>query len=342
MNAISIRITSSVLALAAAALLWPVPSMAADDACDSLTPAAIGGPMLPAGSDTALLRWLGTANYELDYHGRVYLFDTYYNTKPRNRPIGFTAEQVKRADVIFLGHGHFDHMADIVPVAAQTGAPVVGAPITIETAVKMGLPQKQGIVVKGGETLHFGELTVDVALAHHSQPAPGIQEALAALYKVELRPDTPEEAALGAAVRARGTFSPDVLDKGTMAYALTFANGFKVLDLDSAGPITDGDRTLAAKVAPVDVAMIAYQAHAVAEAQVGETFPLVQLFRPSLYLPAHHDASFGSWIDLGVEPLFEKIRDEMPATRFAAPLYRSAICVGTTGAERGKIVKLTY
>ena len=109
-----------------------------------------------------------------------------------------------------------------------------------------------------------------------------------------------------------------------MAFGLTFPNGFKVLDLDSAGPITEGDRTLAEKLGPVDVAIIAYQAHAVAERQVGETFPLVQLFQPKLYLPSHHDASFGSWIDLGIEPLLEKIRTEMPGTRFQSPLYRSA------------------
>ena len=222
------QIMLGAVGLAAAALVWPTGSFAADGACESLMPAAIGGPMLPPASDTAVLRWLSYANYELDYHGQVFLFDTHYNHKARNRPLGFTAEEVKRADVIFLGHGHFDHMSDIVPVAAQTGAPVVGAPITIETAVKLGLPPKQAITVKGGETLHFGDVSVDVGLAHHSQPAQGIQEALANLYKVELPPDTPEQAALSAAVRARGTFSPDVLDKGTLAYGLTFPNGFKV------------------------------------------------------------------------------------------------------------------
>src|SRR5262249_33926646 len=160
------------------------------------------------------------------------------------------------------------------------------APITIETALKMGLPPKQAITVKGGETLTFGDVRVDVALAHHSQPAQGIQQALAKLYDVELPPDSPDEAALSKAVRERGTFSPDLIAKGTMAFGLTFPNGFKVLNLDSAGPITDGDRTLAQKLGPVDVAMVAYQAHAVAERQVGETYPLVQLFRPKLYLPS--------------------------------------------------------
>jgi glyoxylase-like metal-dependent hydrolase (beta-lactamase superfamily II) len=144
------------------------------DACDSYVPAVTGGPILPESSDIALLRWLANANYELSYRGRIFLFDTYFDRKARTRPVGFSAAQVTKADVIFLGHGHFDHMSDAVPVAKQTGAPVVGAPVTIETAIRLGLPPKQAITVQGGETLHFGDVTVDVALAHHSQPPPRV------------------------------------------------------------------------------------------------------------------------------------------------------------------------
>ena len=296
------------------------------DACSSLIPASIGGPML-RDPNMVELRWLGTANYELDYRGHIYLLDTYYDRKPRDRPIGFKAAQVTRADVIFLGHGHFDHMADAVPVQAQTKAPVVGAPITIETAVKLGMPAAAGMTVKGGETLHFGDLTVDAALAQHSNADPRVPPLTKQLYDVEMGPLSADEQARQDAVQARGTFSPDVITKGTIAYVFTLASGFKILWLDSAGPITDGDRDLAKRVGPVDVAIIAYQAHPVAFQAVKETLPLVQLFNPRLYLPAHHDESYGTWLDLGVEPLFMAIRDEMPQTKTIAPLYRTPICL---------------
>jgi L-ascorbate metabolism protein UlaG (beta-lactamase superfamily) len=324
------------------ALLCPAVAMAQPDVCESLVPAVTGGPMLPKDSDTMVLRWLANANYEISYRGQVFLFDTYFNRKARNRPIGFTAEQVNKADVIFVGHAHFDHISDVGPVARQTKAPVVGAPITTETAVKLGVPADKVVTVKGGETLTFGDVTVDVALAHHSEPAPGIQAALAALYKLEYGPDSPEEAALTKSVRERGTFAPEVADKGTMAFALTFPNGFKVVVLDSAGPVTDGDRQLAQKLGRADIAIVGYQAHAVGERQAGETLPLIKLFNPRLYLPSHHDASFGSWLDLGLEPLFERIRAEMPDTAFLAPLYRSPICVATSGPDRAKVVKFHY
>jgi L-ascorbate metabolism protein UlaG (beta-lactamase superfamily) len=312
------------------------------NACESHVPAIVGGPTLPKGDSTMVLRWVANANYEISYGGQVFLFDTYFNRKARNRPIGFTAEQVKRADAIFVGHAHFDHISDVGPVARQTGAPVVGAPITVETAIKLGVPADKTISVKGGETLKFGDTTVDVALAHHSTPAAGIQEALGNLYKLEYGPDSPEEAAITKAVRERGTFAPEVRDQGTIAFGLTFANGFKVVVLDSAGPVTEGDRALAQKLGPVDIAAIAYQAHAVGERQAAETFPLVKLFNPKLYLPSHHDASFGSWVDLGLEPLFEMIREQMPETRFLAPLYRSPICVATSGPDRAKVVTFRY
>jgi glyoxylase-like metal-dependent hydrolase (beta-lactamase superfamily II) len=106
-------------------------------ACTSLVPAALGGPMPP--ESVATLRWFGTTNFELAYRGQVILLDTFYDRGPRYRPIGFTVNQVKRADAILIGHGHFDHISDVAPVAKQTGAKVLGAPVSIEQAVKLGV-----------------------------------------------------------------------------------------------------------------------------------------------------------------------------------------------------------
>jgi L-ascorbate metabolism protein UlaG (beta-lactamase superfamily) len=300
-------------------------------------PAAIGGPMLPASDDRVVLRWLANINYEVDYHGQTFLLDAAYNRKPRNRPLGFTAEQVKKADLILIGHAHFDHMSDAPMVARQTGAKVVGDPIAVETAVKMGLPRSQTMVVKGGESFKVGDVTVDVALAHHSEPGAGLTAALGNLFVLENGPLTPEEQATTTAVMARGSFDPAIAATGTMVYALTFPNGFKIVHVSSGGPITDGDRALAQKLGPVDIAIVAYQAHATFAPLVAATFPLVQLFKPRLFLPGHHDASYGTWLYLGLEPLFEKIRDDLPDTRFLAPLYRSPICVATSGSRRGDV-----
>ena len=71
-------------ALALACAPWT--GWAAEDACGSLTPALVGGPMLPGNSDIAVIRWLGNANYEVAFGGKVYLFDTYFDRVARSRP----------------------------------------------------------------------------------------------------------------------------------------------------------------------------------------------------------------------------------------------------------------
>jgi hypothetical protein len=112
--------------------------------------------------------------------------------------------------------------------------------------------------------------------------------------------------------------------------------------IGSAGPITPGVRALAEKLGPVDVAIIAYQVHAVADTQIGYTWPFIELFKPKLFLPAHHDANPPAWVDLGTEPLFDRIRAKMAGTTYLAPLYRSPICISGGGADKGKVVSFKY
>jgi L-ascorbate metabolism protein UlaG (beta-lactamase superfamily) len=323
---------------------FAAPTLAADisEVCDSHTAAVTGGPLPPPDSDTVVIRWLGNANFEFAYKGKVYLFDAYFDRTPRSHKLGFTAADVSKAEAIFVSHAHFDHISDIGPVARQTGARVVGAPITIETARKLGAPEAQLVVAKGGETMHFGDATVEIALAQHSTIQPGLIDIYAALYKNDSPPFTDEEKAALERVRARGTFDPKVITEGTLAYALVFPSGFKAVLIGSAGPITPGVRALADKLGPVDVAIVAYQVHAVADTQIDYTWPFIALFRPKLFLPAHHDSAPPAWVDLGLEPLFDRIRAEMPGTTFLAPLYRSPICIAGAGPDKGRVVSFQY
>jgi L-ascorbate metabolism protein UlaG (beta-lactamase superfamily) len=331
-------------ALAAALLTAAVPTLAADipDACTSYKAGVTGGPLPPASSDTVVIRWLGNANFEFAYKGKVYLFDAYFDRPPRSHDLGFKAADVVKAEAIFVSHAHFDHISDIGPVARQTGAPVVGAPITIEIARKLGVPEKQLVVARGGETMHFGDATIEIALAQHSTIQPGLTDIYASLYGNDAPPYTEEEKKQLADVRARGTFDPKVITEGTLAYGLVFPSGFKAVLIGSAGPITPGVRALAEKLGPVDVAIVAYQVHAIADTQIGYTLPVIELFRPKLYLPAHHDSNPPAWIDLGLEPLFDRIRAKMPGTAFLAPLYRSPICIAGAGADKGKVISFKY
>ena len=331
-------------ALMSATAMLAAPTYAADipDACNSTQAAVTGGPTPPASSDVVVIRWLGNANFEFAYKGKVYLFDAYFDRTPRAHNVGFTAADVSKADAIFVSHAHFDHISDIGALARQTGAPVVGAPITAEIAKKLGVPEKQIVVAKGGETLKFGDATVEIALAEHSTIQPGLLDIYASLYSNDSPPYSDQEKTLLGYVRSLGTFDPKIITEGTLAYGLVFPSGFKAVLIGSAGPITPGLRTLADKLGPVDVAIIAYQVHAVADTQIGYTWSFIELFKPKLFLPAHHDAAPPAWVDLGLEPLFDKIRADMPNTAFLAPLYRSPICVVGAGLDKGKVISFKH
>jgi hypothetical protein len=302
-------------------------------ACRSLVPASKGGPM-PTG-DVAILRWLGTSNYELAYHGTIVIMDTFYDRPARTAPLGFTVDQVRKADVILIGHAHYDHISDVAPVAAQTGAPVVGSAITTTEASALGVPKTQTITVVGNETLRYGNIAIRPTHIIHSTIEDGLLPALDALYKLDAPPLTAEQRAQSAAVLARGSWDPKIITEGTMGFTLTFPNGFTIVWFDSVGNPNAEERQLASELAPVDVAIFPWTPHPISETQLAYTFQHLQLFRPRLYLPDHHDSIWGAWLDNGPAPLFMKIRDDLPDTKFAEPLYRSAICINTSGAARG-------
>ena len=295
-------------------------------ACRSLDPALTGGPMPPEG--IVAIRWLGTTNFELAYGGEVFLLDAYYDRGPRNRPIGFAPKEVKRASAIFVGHAHFDHMSDAASVGTQTGAQVVGAPTVTDTAISLGLPARQAVTVRGGEVLKYKGFTVEPILARHSTLAPEVLDAFRKAIAAAAGAPTSEEAAAEAAILKRGTFDPKVITEGTIAYLFTFDNGFRLIFRNSAGPITDAERAVLKRIGgKTDVAIVGYIGQYVAKRQIAATLPIIQLYNPRLYLPAHHDEIAGTFVDIGLEPLFMAIREQLPGASFLSPLYREPVCL---------------
>jgi L-ascorbate metabolism protein UlaG (beta-lactamase superfamily) len=302
--------------------------------CSNLVPAAVGGPTSPA--SVIQLRWLGTANYELVYGKTVVLLDAYYDRGPRNRPIGLRPDAITRADLILVGHAHFDHISDAAAVAIKTGSLVVGAPLSIKVVRDLGVPSVQTRLVtgRGGELLRFEGFTVQPILARHSVLAPAVLAKFRAAIREVIGPPTAADSLAEAAIRRRGSPDPGVETEGTIAYLFTFDTGFRLLFLDSAGPITDEERAVMAKIGRTDVAIVAYQGQYVARAQIAVTLPLLQLFRPETYIPAHHDEIAGLFLDLGLEPLFLAIREQLPGTKTISPLYLTPMCFSLRPAPR--------
>jgi L-ascorbate metabolism protein UlaG (beta-lactamase superfamily) len=333
-------LTASAAAAVAAPFVFPpaasaaqsVEDLADDPTLGALTPTAIGGPA-PQGADTLTVRWLGCANHEIAFRDQVILLDAWYDRGPRNRPLGFGPDDVQKADVIINGHAHFDHIADIPGIAQRTGATVLGAPISAGYLRSQGVSEGQLISTAGGEHLEFDGFTVDAILAHHSLLPREVLDKLAPALSADMPPLTAQEQQQQAENRSRGLSDPAIITEGTIAYLFTFDNGFRLLYRNSAGPITDAERQAAAGLDGVDLAIIAYQGHPVADSQIAVTLPLLQLYHPRIYLPTHHDTIAGIFTDIATEPLFMAIRDALPETRSVSPLYRTPVVVNMqTGA----------
>ena len=309
-------------------------AMQQDPACQSLTPVSAGGPA-PKDPETVVVRWLGWTNYEVAYRGDVFLLDAYYDRGPRMHPIGVAPADIKKANAIFIGHAHFDHMSDAAAVAKQTGAPVIGASFASEVLTKGGVPPRQFKAVKGGEIMQYPGVTVEAALGHHNVIATTVPQGFLEKQAGALEVASLQKPLLDAekqqldAIRTRGSRDPKIADEGVINYLFTFGNGFHVLFADSPGPITDGQRALIQKVPAVDVAMLPYFDF---EAGIPPLVDLVKAFRPSTVFLGHHDAE-GTMKWASNYPAALAIRDASPKTRTMDVIYRTPVCFDAATKE---------
>src|ERR1700693_4875891 len=133
-----------------------------DPACHARTLVATGG-AFPRNPHTLAVRWIGFSNFELVYNGRIILLDAYYDRGTQYPPLGVTAADIKTADLILMGHGHFDHMSDAALIGARTKALLVGAAVTTDKLSTQPIPLQQVKTVtgRGGEILKFDNFTVE-------------------------------------------------------------------------------------------------------------------------------------------------------------------------------------
>jgi L-ascorbate metabolism protein UlaG (beta-lactamase superfamily) len=122
------------------------------------------------------LTYLGVAGWKLDDGADALLFDPYF-TRARvensSAILSPDAEAIARfapahADVILVGHSHYDHLLDVPTIAKMTGALVVGTESTQHVGLAAGLPASRLRVVHGGETFQVGPFAIRAISALHS------------------------------------------------------------------------------------------------------------------------------------------------------------------------------
>lgn len=305
-------------------------SQSANPGCSVRTLVATGGPF-PRDASTLAIRWTGFTNYELAYDGHVILLDTYFDRGSTFPPLGFSAADVKRADLILLGHGHVDHMSDAASVGSRTGALVVGAPVTTEKLLTQPIPKAQVRTVtgRGGEVMRFIGFTIEPILGRHGDPPPNVAKAFGDALRATTTPPTAEQTAELARIRARGiSGDPRVVTEGTIAFLFTFDNGFRLMYRNSGGAVTEYEKAVMQRVGRVDVALVAVSASYIQELTVKQALEHARTYKPDVYIPGHHDGSYNNlW--RATEPLFQALKDENPAIITVSKSYREPICFDT-------------
>ena len=303
---------------------------ASDPGCGARELVSAGGPF-PRDAATLAIRWTGFTNFEFAYDGQVILLDTYFDRGSTFPSLGFSASDVKRADLILIGHAHVDHMSDAATVAARTGAPIVAAPVTTEKLLTQGVPQSQikTVTGRGGEILRFKGVTIEPILGRHGDPPPNVAKAFGDALRSTTTPPTAEQRAELARIRERGVSGdPRVVTEGTIAYLFTFDNGFRLMYRNSGGAVTEYEKAVMARVGRVDVALVAVSASYVQELTVKQALEHARTYKPDVYIPGHHDGSYNNlWRP--TEPLFQALKDENPAIVTVSRSYREPICFDT-------------
>jgi L-ascorbate metabolism protein UlaG (beta-lactamase superfamily) len=106
----------------------------------------------------------GHSCFSVETAGKTLLFDPFIKPNSLASGVDFAAIQ---ADYILISHGHFDHIADAVELANQTGATVISNFEIVTWIGKQGVKKAHSMNHGGAFTFDFGRVKY-VAAIHSS------------------------------------------------------------------------------------------------------------------------------------------------------------------------------
>ncbi|MHA1269869.1 MAG: MBL fold metallo-hydrolase [Candidatus Helarchaeota archaeon] len=116
------------------------------------------------------IRWLGTAALEIKTGSTVILMDPWLSRFKNAYPAApeINRDMIKKANYIFITHGHFDHFADTPYIVEKTGAKVFVSKQSAEIAIeKKGLNKDLVVVATGGDRFELEDFNVEVIHGKH-------------------------------------------------------------------------------------------------------------------------------------------------------------------------------
>jgi L-ascorbate metabolism protein UlaG (beta-lactamase superfamily) len=113
------------------------------------------------------ITYYGHSCFSVVAGGKHLLFDPFISGNELAKHIDL---ETIPADYIFVSHGHFDHLLDVVAIANRTGALVLGGWELYSYFQKQGVQHVRPINPGGQYTFDFG--TVKAVIAQHSSSLP--------------------------------------------------------------------------------------------------------------------------------------------------------------------------
>ncbi|HWP47334.1 MAG TPA: MBL fold metallo-hydrolase [Candidatus Limnocylindrales bacterium] len=275
-----------------------------------------------------ILKWLGTAGYEITFGDTVILIDPFLTRPPVNffskdfkgdeeltTNEALISEVIKKADYILVGHSHWDHLMDVPYIAKKTGARVIGSESTANILRSYDVSEEQIIPVKGGEQIKFSNFSVKVIPSLHSlngKKRVGIPGVVSTPLKPPLK-------------------VADLKEGGTFGYYLRLGK-YTILHIGSANFIENELRYLPSP----DVAILGTLAR---ENTEDYAYRIIKLLNPKVVIPTHWDNfllpfSEGAKeiAELGesgkVENFVKEIKEVSPGTRVIVQKFLETYTVG--------------
>jgi L-ascorbate metabolism protein UlaG (beta-lactamase superfamily) len=119
------------------------------------------------------MKWLGNAGWEIRVGNTVVLIDPFLTRREASPAEEWKTNEeevlnnIDKADFIFAGHSHADHIADVPFIAKRFGAKVIGSRTTTNIALGAGVAESQLTTISGGEKFDFPDFSVQVIESRH-------------------------------------------------------------------------------------------------------------------------------------------------------------------------------
>jgi L-ascorbate metabolism protein UlaG (beta-lactamase superfamily) len=218
------------------------------------------------------LRYLGTAGFVLEAEGHSVVLDPYLSrhtlaqlfTGPLRCDEAALARYVPRADDVFVGHAHYDHVLDAPDLCKRTGARLIGARAVCMVGRAADVPEAQLLETSGREDIESGGFRVRGLPSRHGKVVAG-----RVLFPgdIERPPSWPPRVA--------------ELRHGLVLNWLVQYAGFSLLHVDSADFLRSELSGLRADLVCLCAAGWRARPNYVAE--------VVELLRPRFIMPCHWD-----------------------------------------------------